>query len=248
MELPWQEPCSRCTDEPMPLVAICDAPPTDSDEESVVADVEDPFADVIYGEALDPSEPSSVDEVHRISQFSGVVHHLAETAANVVGRQSCKRRRLLTKRSSEEGSASVSVQFVLRAPGDPVYKDTTKTAETGRHFQGAAPTCTSGSCVRGHHDANDITKICNTSNHRRCWKWVGGSLTVQIREAGRALVQKPNKVGRKPDSTVPFLVSLNCGSYCYRRLPRKTSLTCLQMMTNHGLICLWIASVPLADF
>ena len=139
MELPWKEPCSRCTDEPMPLVAMCDAPPSDSHEESVVADVGDPFADVIYGEALDPSEPSSVDEVHRISQSSGVVHHLAEPPANVVGRQSCKRRRLLTKRSSEEGSASVSVQFVPRAPGDPVYKDTIKQQKLAGTFREPPP-------------------------------------------------------------------------------------------------------------
>ena len=88
IELPWQAPDSRSTDEPLPLgpllfVAVCDAPPSDSDNESVAADVEDPFADVTHGEALDTSGPSKVDEVQHMSVSSGVAHHLAETTADV---------------------------------------------------------------------------------------------------------------------------------------------------------------------
>ena len=80
---------SRRTDEllpleSLPLVANCDAPPSDSDNESVAADVEDPFADVTHGEALDTSGPSCVDEVHHISVSSGVAYHVAETVADVV--------------------------------------------------------------------------------------------------------------------------------------------------------------------
>ena len=72
--MPWQTPDSNSTDEPLPLeplplIAICDIPPSDSDDESVAADVEDPFADVTYCEALDTSGPSCVDEVHYVSVF-----------------------------------------------------------------------------------------------------------------------------------------------------------------------------------
>ena len=45
--------------------------------------MEDPFADVTHGEALDRSGPSTVNEAQHIFVSSGVTHHLAETTADV---------------------------------------------------------------------------------------------------------------------------------------------------------------------